>query len=222
MQVVEFFGWATLGAVAGGCAFFVVGEEGCFFEAGPEGVAFGGKGFDLVEVGLQGEGGVAVSGAEPIGEGGGGAGQQRDDGRAPEGAVGFLVIREGVVAGDAEEHGRDAQCQRDLAGGGVFGVDEVEFGGRQRERLPVETAFEEERASGVFRALEALLEFGFEALELFGRQTAFAGGVDEGAGGAGGVSAELSEVRAEQRLVPLRRLIVDVDGNGGGLDGEKQ
>ena len=47
--------------------------------------------------------------------------------------------------------------QRDLAGGGVFGVDEVEFGGRQGKRLPVEAAFEEEWAAGVFCALEAFL-----------------------------------------------------------------
>ena len=56
------------------------------------------------------------------------------------------------------------------------------------------------------RALEAFLEFVFEALELFGGQAAFAGGVDEGTGGAGGV--------VQQRLVPLGGLVVDVDGRG--------
>jgi hypothetical protein len=42
---------AGLWPIAGGGAFFVVGEEGGFFQASLEGVAFGGEGFDLVEVG---------------------------------------------------------------------------------------------------------------------------------------------------------------------------
>jgi hypothetical protein len=58
---------------------------------------------------------------------------------------------------------------------------------------------------------KALLQLGLEALELLRREVAFARGVDEGAGGTGGV--------VEQRLVPLGRRVVDVDGGGGGLDG---
>lgn len=58
--------------------------------------AFGGQGFDLVETGLEGQG-RAVSGAQPIGEGAGGAGRERDDGVAPEGEVGFGVVGVGVV-----------------------------------------------------------------------------------------------------------------------------
>jgi len=38
------------------------------------------------------------------------------------------------------------------------------------------------------RTLEAFLEFVFQALELFRRQAAFAGGVDERAGRAGGAA----------------------------------
>jgi hypothetical protein len=60
-------------------------------------------------------------------------------------------------------------------------------------------------------ALEALLQLGLEAVELVGGEVAVAGGVDEGAGGAGGV--------VEEGLVPLGRGVVDVDGGGGGLDG---
>jgi hypothetical protein len=45
---------------------------------------------------------------------------------------------------------------------------------------------------------------------LFGGQVAVARGVDEGAGRARGV--------VEQRLVPARGGVVDVDGGGGGLD----
>ena len=93
----------------------------------------------------------------------------------------------------------------------MLGVDEVEFGGSERERFPVEAAFEQERASGVLGTLEAFLEFVFEALELFRREAAFAGGVDECARGTGGV--------IEQGLVPFGGLIVDVDGGRRGLDG---
>ena len=60
-------------------------------------------------------------------------------------------------------------------------------------------------------ALEALLQLGFQAVELVGGEVAVAGGVDQRAGGAGGV--------VEEGLVPLRRGVVDVDGRGGGLDG---
>jgi hypothetical protein len=38
----------------------------------------------------------------------------------------------------------------------VFGVDEVQFRWSERERLPVEAAFEEKGETGVFGALEAL------------------------------------------------------------------
>jgi len=156
---------AGFGAVSGGVALFVVGEEGCFFEAGPEGFAFGGKRFDLVEVGEQGEGG-AVGGAEPVGEGPGGAGGEGDDGVAPERAVGFLVVGEGVVAGDASPQS-GAPHRRSMGGtprasaisraaACALGctapqrrVDEVEFGGGQREWFPVEAAFEQEGTSGV-------------------------------------------------------------------------
>ena len=78
-------------------------------KAGPEGVAFGGEGLDFVQVGEEGESAVTVCGAEPVGEGRRGAGEEGDDGGSPEIAVGFLVIGEGIVAGDAEEHGRDAE-----------------------------------------------------------------------------------------------------------------
>jgi hypothetical protein len=63
-------------------------------------------------------------------------------------------------------------------------VDEVEFCGCQRQRFPVEAAFEQERTTGVFGTLEALLQFGFEAFELFRAEAAFAGGVDQCTGGA--------------------------------------
>ena len=62
--------------------------------------------------------------------------------------------------------GRHAQRQRDLAGGGVLGLDEVHVLGREAHRLPVEAAFEQQRAAGVGGALEALLQLGLEAVVL--------------------------------------------------------
>jgi len=130
---------------------------------------------------------------------------------APEGAGGFLVVGVGVVAGDAEEHGGDAEGEGDLAGGDMFRLDEVHVLGGKAHRLPVEAAFEQQGAAGVGGALEALLQLGLEAVELVGGEVAVAGGVDESAGGAGGV--------VEERLVPAGGGVVDVDGGGGGLDG---
>ena len=140
---------------------------------------------------------------QPGGEGLGGAVDEGQDGLAPEGAGGLLVVGIGVVAGDAEQHRRHADRERDLAGGDVLGLDEVHVLGRERHRLPVEAAFEQQRPAGAGGALEALLQLGLEAVVLFGREVAVAGGVDEGAGGPRGV--------VEQRLVPARGGVVDVD-----------
>ena len=101
-------------------ALFVAGEEARGFEAGPQGFAFGGEGFDVVEVRLEDERCVGIEGAEPGGERAGDAVRERDDGLAPEGAVGFLVVGVGRVAGDAEQLRGDADGQRDLAGGCVL------------------------------------------------------------------------------------------------------
>jgi hypothetical protein len=61
--------------------------------------------------------------------------------------------------------------------------------------LPVESAFEQQGASGVMPeacgssagALELGFEFALEAVVLFGCQIAVAAGVDESTGGTGGV-----------------------------------
>ena len=93
----------------------------------------------------------------------------------------------------------------------MFGIDEVEFGRGEGQRLPVESTFEEERTTCILGALEAFLEFVLEAVELLGRQAAFAGGIDECAGWPCGV--------IEESLVPFGGLIVNVDCGGGGFDG---
>ena len=66
-----------------------------------------------------------VCGREPVRERGGGAGDEGQDGLAPEDALGFGEVRVGVVAScrrrslseHAEQHGRHAERQRDLARG---------------------------------------------------------------------------------------------------------
>ncbi len=50
---------------------------------------------------------------------------------------------------------------------------------REAQRLPVEPAFEQQRASGVPRALEPRLQFGLEPRELLLRQVPVAVGVDQ-------------------------------------------
>ena len=72
----------------------------------------------------------------------------------------------------------------------MFGFDEVEVFWGHRHGFPVEATFEEQGPAGVAGALELGFEFGFEAVVLFGGQVAVAGGVDEGAGGAGAVVEE--------------------------------
>jgi hypothetical protein len=86
------------------------------------------------------------------------------------GIVGVVVV--GVVAGDAQQHGWHAEREGDLAGGGVLGLDEVHVLRRERHRLPVEPALQQQRAAGVAGALEALLQLALEALVLLGREVA--------------------------------------------------
>ena len=93
--------------------------------------------------------------AQPLRERPGDAVRQRQHGLPPEGAVGLLVIGVGVVAGNAEQHRRHAEGERDLARRRVLGLDEIHVLGRQRHRLPVEPAFEQQRPAGIGRALVA-------------------------------------------------------------------
>ena len=72
----------------------------------------------------------------------------------------------------------------------------IDVRGRNGERLPVEAAFQQQRTTGVFGALETFLQLGFEALELFRAQAAF----------TGGVSAKLSQQERRERRRGGRRL----------------
>src|SRR5437016_12618712 len=106
--------------------------------------------------------------------------------------------------GPARSRGRRRAWPRHRAA--MLRIDEVHVLRAEAHRLPVEAAFEQERAAGrpppargqaVGGTLEALLQLGLEAVVLLDREVAVAGGIDEGAGGPGRVG--------EQRLVPAAR-----------------
>ncbi len=95
----------------------------------------------------------AERGREPGAERRADAVRERQHGRAEEHAVRFLVIRIGVVARNAEQLRRHAEGERDLARRGVLRLHEVHVLRRERHRLPVEPAFEQQRTAGIARAL---------------------------------------------------------------------
>ena len=131
-----------------------------------------------------------------------------DDGLAPEGGVGLHIIGSRIVARQAKHERRHAEAERDFARSRSLGLDEVHVLGRKRQRLPVETAVEQQRAAGVVRAREILLELALQAIELrIGKLRAIARAVDERARGARGI--------VEKRLVPEARGIVRVDRDMG-------
>jgi hypothetical protein len=57
---------------------------------------------------------------------------ERDHRLAPEGAIGFLVIAIGVVAGQAEQQRRHAESERDLARGRGFRLGKIHVLARDR------------------------------------------------------------------------------------------
>ena len=110
-------GGGGLRAVADEGAFLVVGEEGCFFEAGPEGFAFGGEGWERVEVGAEFDFALRfgcplrIRAPEPARQRLGDALDEGQHGGAPEDALCLFLarlrqdrhVRVGVVAGNAEQ-----------------------------------------------------------------------------------------------------------------------
>ena len=122
-------------------------------------------------------------------------------GGARGGLVRFLCALAAVGTGRGGRRApRAASCRR-RATQDVAGLDEVHVLRRERHRLPVEPAFEQERPAGVGRTLEASLQLRLEALDLLARQVAVARRVDDVAGGTRRV--------VEQRLLscapPARR-----------------
>jgi hypothetical protein len=77
---------------------------------------------------------------------------ERQNSLAPEGAIGFSVIAEGVVAGQTQQQRRHAEGERNFARGARLRLGKIHVLWRQRQRLPVEAAFEQQRPSGVCRA----------------------------------------------------------------------
>jgi hypothetical protein len=89
-------------------------------------------------------------------------------------------------------------------------MDEVHVLRRQRQRLPVEPTFQQQRPPGVARALIAVLQLRFQPRVLLAGQVAGAARVDE--------RARRPRCVVEQRLVPGARRVVNVYCVGGGLD----
>ena len=123
---------------------------------------------------------------------------ERQNGLAPEGAIGLGVIAEGVVAGKTQKQRRHAEGERDLARGARLKLGKIHVFRRKRQRLPVEPAFEQQRPAGVGRAGENLFEFFLQPRKLLvGEMRAFRPRINEGARRPRGI--------VEQRLVPETR-----------------
>ena len=133
--------------------------------APPEAFALVGERLDGVEVRFERKR-LAEGRREPMGQRFRRALHQRDDRLAVEGAVGFGVVRMRAVAGKAEQQRRHAEGERDLARGGGLRLDEVHVLRRERERLPVEAAFEQQRTAGIAGALVVRLELALQPVEL--------------------------------------------------------
>ena len=95
---------------------------------------------------------------------------QRQHGQPVESAVGFAIIGVGVVAGNAEQHRRHAEGQRDVAAGRVLGLDEIHILRRQSHRLPVQPAFQQQRPAGPLGPGVTVLQFRLQPVELLVRQ----------------------------------------------------
>jgi len=113
----------------------------------------------------------------------------RDDGVAPEGAVGFLVVGEGVVAGDASPQS-GAPHRRSMGGtpranaisraaaclvltkSSSAGVSDSGFQSRPPSRRRGRPAYSVNGHASHERTLEAFLEFVLQALELFRAEAA--------------------------------------------------
>ena len=122
-----------------------------------------------------------------------------------------LIIRIRVVARDAEQHRRHAQRQRDLARGGVLGLDEVHVLRAERQRLPVEPAFQAAAAARRSCApWKPSSSSDFSRANCSPVRLPLLRRVDERARGPRRV--------VEQRLVPGAGRVVDVDRLGRRLD----
>jgi hypothetical protein len=87
------------------------------------------------------------------------------------------------------------RATRCLLRGAIAGLRKIHIFRRERQRLPVEPAFEQQRTPGVERAGEIFFELLFQPRELFvGEMRAVGPRIDQRAGGPRGV--------VEQRLVP--------------------
>ena len=194
---------AVHGAITGREALFVDGQKCRIAHALPERGTIGRERLHAIGIGRENQA-VAKSGRKPVGQRAGNSCSERKHALPPEGAVGFLVVRIGVVTGNGEQHRRHAKGQRDLARGRMLGLQKIHVARRQRHRLPVEASFQHQRPSSIGGALILLGECLLDPVVLgVGEHGAIGAGIDQCAGRACRI--------VEKRLVPASRSIVGID-----------
>jgi hypothetical protein len=119
-------------------------------------------------------------------------------------------VAEGRPFGETQEIGRIAEGERDLARRHRLELEEIHVLGREPHLQPGEIAFEEERPTGVARALEAFLELLLDlAPLLLGELRGVARRVgrleDDRARGARAVLQERQIVRARSLCASMAR-----------------
>src|SRR4029079_5292826 len=111
-------------AVTSRKALFVDGQKCRIAYALPERGTIGRERLHAIGIGRENQA-VAESRRKPVGQRAGNSCCERKYALAPEGAVGFLVVRIGVVARNGEQHRRHAKGQRDLARGRMLGLQKI-------------------------------------------------------------------------------------------------
>src|SRR5690606_21729873 len=113
-------------AIAHCLTLFGICEEIRSGDTGPEGVAVCGKRVYLIGVEPEAEI-AAIARRQPMRQRAGCAARERQHGAAPEGTVRLTQICVRIVAGDAEQHGWDAEGKRNVARGSLLRADEIHF-----------------------------------------------------------------------------------------------
>ena len=131
---------------------------------------------------------------------------KRDNRLPPKGLIGLAVIGVGIIARQAEQHGRYAKGERDFAGGFPAGLNKVHIGRRKAHGFPIQSAFQNQWAARMARPGMAGFKFGFQSLKLiFGEMVRAARPfIDKRPTRAGGIF--------QQSLRPSTALIMEIHG----------
>ena len=105
---------AVYGAVTGREALLVDGQKCRIADALPERGTIGSERLHAIGIGRENQA-VTESRRKLVSQRAGNSCGERKHALPPEGTVGFLIVRIGVVAGNGEQHRRYAKGQRDLA-----------------------------------------------------------------------------------------------------------